>query len=181
MAGSVRDEGEGPIIVGIAEAAMQLHVCAIESLPQPDAKSFHARVDAVLAGLRKTQTMLEAAATRTRPTPSVIAALGEVRGRYDDLMTRAAAAPGSSLGQQLYVARRRAQLSIQEIATAVGLRADLLDALEAGQATTENEAVKVKELIAALQGSREAEAGPYAAQETPEGFDESAAWSESSS
>lgn len=160
---------------------MQLHACATESLPQPNTTSFHPRADAALAGLRKVQAMLETAATRTRTTPWVIAALGEVRGRYDDLMTRAAAAPGSSLGQQLYVARRRAQLSIREIATATGLRAELLEALEAGQPPTENDEVKVKELIAALGRSHEAQAHPYPPQAHSESFDESAAWIESSS
>lgn len=151
------------------------------SRPQQTSTSFHPRADVILAGLRKVHAMLQTAAGRTRTTPSVIATLGEVRGRYDDLMTRAAAAPGSSLGQQLYAARRRAQLSVQEIATGLGLRADLLDALEAGQPPTENEAVKVKELIEALGGSREAEAHPYPREAHSESFDESAAWSESSS
>jgi hypothetical protein len=68
-------------------------------------------------------------------------------------MERAATAPGSTLGQQLYVARRRAKLSAQETANgAGGLRADLLDALENGEIPTEDEAVKIKGLIEALGG-----------------------------
>ncbi|OHU97051.1 hypothetical protein BKN37_22400 [Mycobacterium talmoniae] len=180
MAGFAPDEGEAPIIVGLAEAALQLHACAIESLPQPDTSSFHPRVHAILAGLRKVQAMLQTAAGRTRITPAVIAALADVRTRYDDLMTRAAAAPGSSLGQQLYVARRRAQLSVHEIATGVGLRAEVLEALEAGQSVSADEAVKVKELIAALSGSRQVPARPYPVDAHPDSLDESAAWAESS-
>jgi hypothetical protein len=181
MARSVPDEGEAPVIVGLATAALQLHACAIESLPEPDATSFQPRVDAILVGLREVHALLQAAAGRARTTPSVIAALGEVRGRYDDLMTKAAAAPGSNLGQQLYVARRRAQLSIEEIATGLGLRADLIEAIEAGQPPTDTEAVTVKELIAALTGSPEAETHVYSAQAGSESSDESAAWEESSS
>jgi hypothetical protein len=181
MARSAPDEGEAPVIVGLAEAALQLHACAIGSLPEPDATSFQPRVDAILAGLRKVHELLQAAAGRARTTPSVIAALGEVRGRYDDLMTRAAAAPGSNLGQQLYVARRHAQLSIQEIATGLGLRPDLIEALEAGQSPTDTEAATIKELIAALTGLPEAEAHAYPAEASAESFDESAAWEETSS
>ena len=67
-------------------------------------------------------------------------------------MERAATAPGSTLGQQLYVARRRAKLSAKETAHGAGLRADLLDDLEAGEIPTEDETVKVNELIEALSG-----------------------------
>ncbi len=79
-------------------------------------------------------------------------ALLDVRRRYDDLMDRAAAAPGSSLGQQLYATRVHARLSAQEVANGAGLRTDLLDDLEAGETPTEEEAAKVKVLIAALGG-----------------------------
>jgi hypothetical protein len=50
------------------------------------------------------------------------------------------------------VARRRAKLSAQETANGAGLRADLLDELEAGEIPTEDEAVKIKGLIEALGG-----------------------------
>jgi ribosome-binding protein aMBF1 (putative translation factor) len=181
MARTAPDEGEAPVIVGLAEAALQLHGSAIGSLPEPDAASFQPRAEAILAGLRKVHEMLQEAAGRARTTPSVLAALGEVRGRYDDLMTRAADAPGSNLGQQLYVARRRAQLSIQEIATGLGLRADVIEALEAGQPPTDSEAVTVKELIAALTGIPDAEVHAYSAEAGSESSDESAAWEETSS
>jgi transcriptional regulator with XRE-family HTH domain len=82
----------------------------------------------------------------------VIVALSDVRRRYDDLMTRAGAAAGSSLGQQLYATRIRARLSAQEVANGAGLRAELLDDLEAGEIPTQDEAAKVKALIAALGG-----------------------------
>jgi hypothetical protein len=64
----------------------------------------------------------------------------------------AAAAPAATLGQQLYVARRRAKLSAKEAANGAGLRADLLDDLEAGEIPTEDETVKVEGLIEALSG-----------------------------
>jgi hypothetical protein len=82
----------------------------------------------------------------------VIVALRDVRLRYDKLMTHSAAAPGSSLGQQLYATRIEAKLSAQEVANGAGLRADLLDDLEWGETPTVDEAAKVQGLIAALGG-----------------------------
>ena len=64
----------------------------------------------------------------------------------------AAEAPGATLGQQLYVVRRRAKLSAQETANGAGLTADLLDAIEAEEIPTDDEAARIKELLAALGG-----------------------------
>ena len=106
----------------------------------------------ILSGLRKLQTALTKAASRGRATPSVIVSLSGVRTRYDDLMAMAAEAPGATLGQQLYVVRRRAKLSAQETANGAGLTADLLDAIEAEEIPTDDEAARIKELLAALGG-----------------------------
>jgi len=145
-------EGEAPIIVGMAEAALHMYVTAIDALPDADDEEFRPRVEVILSGLRKLRKTLTDAATRNRLTPRVIVALSEARQCYDDLMERAAAAPGATLGQQLYVARLYARLSAKETANGAGLRADLLDDLEAGEIPTEDEAVKVKNLIEALGG-----------------------------
>src|SRR6201981_196714 len=80
-------------------------------------------------------------AARSRLTPGVMVARSDVRQRYDDLMERAATAPGSTLGRQLYVPPD------------AGLRADLLDEPEAGEIPTEDEAVKIKGLIELSAGS----------------------------
>jgi hypothetical protein len=146
------DEGEATVIVGMAEAAMHMYSSAIAALPEDDDDEFRSRVEVVLSGLRKLRKSLTDAAARGRLTPRVIVALSEVRRCYDDLMERAAAAPAATLGQQLYVARRRAKLSAKEAANGAGLRADLLDDLEAGEIPTEDETVKVKGLIEALSG-----------------------------
>ncbi|BBU22678.1 forkhead-associated protein [Mycobacterium xenopi] len=145
------NNGEAQVIVDVAEAAMHMYRAAIDSLPFPEDKKFQKRADVVLSGLRKLRAALTDAASHSRSTSAVIVALSEVRRRYDDLMARAAAAPGASLGQQLYAARIRAKLSAQEAANGVGLRPDLPDALEAGATPTDYEAEKVKELIATLR------------------------------
>ncbi len=170
------DAGEANIIVGMAEAAKRMYENAIDSLPGDGDMEFPSRVEVILSGMRKLQGTLTEAAARSRPSPEVVVALSDVRRQYDDLMARAAAAPGSTLGQQLYVARLHAKLSAQEAANGIGLRADLLDELEAGETPTEEEAVRIKELIAALGGSSEVPAGRDSHKIHMESFDESMAW-----
>lgn len=67
-------------------------------------------------------------------------------------MEHTAAAPGSSLGQQVYVTRVLARLSAEEVANGAGLRTDLPDELEAGADPSDDEAAKIKDVIAALGG-----------------------------
>jgi hypothetical protein len=169
------DEGEATVIVGMAEAAMHMYSSAIAALPEDDDDEFRPRVEVVLSGLRKLQKSLTDAAARGRLTPRVIVALSEVRRCYDDLMERAAAAPAATLGQQLYVARRRAKLSAKEAANGAGLRADLLDDLEAGEIPTEDETVKVKGLIEALSGGSPAISAIEHERSQIEAFEESIA------
>jgi transcriptional regulator with XRE-family HTH domain len=148
----MEQEGESSVIVSLSEAAMHMYTAAIDALPFPEDKKFHKRADVVLTGMRKLRTALTDAAGRSRSTPAVIVALSDVRQRYDKLMTHTAAAPGSTLGQQLYATRIHANLSAEEMANGAGLRADLLDDLEFGETPTEHEAGKVRDLIAALGG-----------------------------
>lgn len=146
------DDGEAAVIVSMVEAALQMFTAAIAALPDSSDPEFCGRAAAVLSGLRKLHAALTKAASRGRATPAVSMALSGVRTRYDDLMARAAAAPGATLGQQLYVARRRAKLSAQEAANGVGLAVDLLGAIEADEVPTKEEARKIRDLIAALGG-----------------------------
>src|SRR3984885_2056929 len=132
-------EGEAQTIVNLAEAAMHMYKAAIDSLPFPEDKKFQKRAEVVLTGMRKLRAALTEAASHSRPTPTVMMALSDVRRRYDDLMERAADAPGSTLGQQLYNARAHAKLSAQEGDNGVGLRPDLPEEIEAGAKTNEKE------------------------------------------
>jgi hypothetical protein len=143
------DDGEAPVIVSLVEAAMQMFSASIDALPDTSDPEFSGRANVILSGLRKLQSALTKAATRGRATPSVIVSLSGVRTRYDELMERAVEAPGATLGQQLYVVRRRAKLSAVETA---GLSADLLDAIKAEEVPTDEEAARIKELLAALGG-----------------------------
>src|SRR5262245_7597215 len=143
--GQPAQEGDSSIIVDLSEAAMHMYTAAIDALPFPEDKKFHKRADVVLSGMRKLRAALADAANASRPSPAVAAELSNVRKRYDSLMAHAAAAPGSGLGQQLYVTRIQAKLSALEMANGAGLTADLLDELEAGASPTDEQAAKIKE------------------------------------
>ena len=75
-----------------------------------------------------------------------------MRRRYDELMETAADGPNATLGQRLYVARGRAKLSTKEAANGVGLRKDLIEAVEVEEPATDEESALIKDLIAALGG-----------------------------
>jgi hypothetical protein len=152
MAQLAPQERDSAIIVDLAEAAMHMYTAAIDALPFAEDRKFHKRADVVLSGLRKLRAALTDAASTSRPSPAVIVALSNVRRRYDSLMEHAAAAPGSSLGQQIYVTRVHAKLSATEVANGAGVREDLLDELEAGGMPTDEEATRILEAIAALGG-----------------------------
>ncbi|HEX2285549.1 MAG TPA: hypothetical protein VHI10_12135 [Mycobacterium sp.] len=129
-----------------------MYDAAIDALPHPDDHEYPHRAGIILAGMRKLMVSLSEAAGRSRSTPSVIVALSGVRRRYDELMEAAAHGPGATLGQRLYVARGRAKLSTKEAANGVGLRKDLIEAVEAEEPATEEESARIKDLIAALGG-----------------------------
>src|ERR1700752_3407347 len=152
MAQRAAHEGDSSIIVDLSEAAMHMYTAAIDALPFAEDRKFHKRADVVLSGMRKLRAALADAASTSRPSPAVIVALSNVRRRYDSLMEHAAAAPGSRLGQQLYVTRVHAKLSAEEVANGAGLEPGLLDELEAGATPTDEDAVKSRDAIDALGG-----------------------------
>ncbi len=171
-------EGEAETIVSLAEAAMHMYRAAIDSLPFPEDKKFHKRAEVVLTGMRKLRTALTEAASHGRSTPTVMMALSDVRRRYDDLMERAASAPGSTLGQQLYTARVYAKLSAHEAAHGVGLPPELPDELEFGGTPSDQETRLVQQLISAIRmvaGLEDPQHPQPPAEENLNGWDEALA------
>jgi hypothetical protein len=159
--GQAGPQDDSSIIVSLSEAAMHMYTAAIDALPFAEDKKFHKRADVVLDGMRKLRSALTDAADSNRPSPAVIVELSNVRRRYDNLMEHAAAAPGSSLGQQLYVTRLHAKLSAEEVANGAGLPEHLPDELEAGGTPDDDQAKRIKETIDALGGVPGTEHGLY--------------------
>lgn len=169
-------EGEAHTIVTLAEAAMHMYRAAIDSLPFPEDKKFQKRAEVVLTGMRKLRAALTEAASHSRPSPTVMMALSDVRRRYDDLMARAADAPGATLGQQLYTARVQAKLSAHEAANGMGLRPELPDELESGATPSDEETPLVEKLIAAISAVAGSDDGEHSsAERTLDGWDEAPA------
>ena len=74
MADSTPNDGEAPVVVGMADAAMHMYSAAIDTLPDAHDSEFPQRAGIILAGLRKLQGSLSEAAGLSRVTPSVIVA-----------------------------------------------------------------------------------------------------------
>ena len=146
------DDGAASLIAGTVEVAMKTLGAAIESLPADDDPEFSARATVILAELRKLEAVVARAAQHSSGTPDVVLALRTVRGCYDDLMFRAAAAPGATLGQRLYAARRRANLSAAETANAAGLPVELVDAVEAGEPAADADTAALTTSSTSLDG-----------------------------
>ena len=80
-------------------------------------------------------------------SPPLIRALSAVRTRYDELMLRAARAPGATLGQRLYAARRGANLTILETAQAAGVSEDDIIRAEAEEPVSAAAVREIESLI----------------------------------
>lgn len=147
---SSSDAGQASLIVDAAEVAMKTFTAAIDALPESDSPEFPERVAVILADLNELEDVVARAARRSHGSPAVALALSSIRRRYDELMTRAAEAPGATLGQRLYAARRRTDLSVPETANAAGLPPELITAVEADQPVTEADAARIAALIEQL-------------------------------
>jgi transcriptional regulator with XRE-family HTH domain len=125
---------EGSLIAQAVEAAVNTLGATIGSLPPIDDPAFTPRVTAILADLRQLEAVAARAAQIGRLTPPLLKVLSTVRRQMDELTLLGATAPTATLGQRLYAARRRANLTISETAQAAGVPEDAIVAAEAGQA-----------------------------------------------
>ncbi|BBX67331.1 transcriptional regulator [Mycolicibacterium psychrotolerans] len=119
----------------------------VASLPPVDDPAFTPRITAMLTDLRQLEGVAAGAARIGRVTPALIKALGAVRRLYDDLMVRAAQAPGATLGQRLYAARRGANLTVPETAQAAGVAEQVVARAEAGEPVAPADAEAIESLI----------------------------------
>ena len=131
---------------------MHMYSAAIDTLPDAHDPEFPHRAGIILAGLRKLQGSLSEAAGRSRVTP-----VGDRRAQWcaaplrradGDRRARARRDAGSAA-----VRRPRTRQAVdQGSGHGVGLRKDLIEAVEAEEPATEDETSRIKDLIAALGG-----------------------------
>jgi DNA-binding XRE family transcriptional regulator len=123
---------------------------AADQLPPVDDPNFVPRATAILADLRQLEAVAARAARISKVTPALIKALSSVRRRLDELTTLAATAPGATLGQRLYAARRRANLTVDETAQAAGVSDADITRAEAEEAVSDAAVHAIESLIGAL-------------------------------
>lgn len=126
----------------VMEVALDNITTTIESLPAVSDPDFAPRANRVLADLRKIEASATRAASAATGDSSIAIVLGAVRKTYRDLMLRAARGPAATLGQQLFAARHRNELSIDEFANAAGVNVEAIRAAE-GEATLDTATVAV--------------------------------------
>ncbi|OBK18467.1 hypothetical protein A5635_02335 [Mycobacterium asiaticum] len=141
--------GEGPasLIAQAVAAAIDTCSLAIAALPPPDDPEFTERAAPILADLRQLEGIAVQATRISRITPELIKALGSVRHYHDKLMTLGATAPGATLAQRLYAARRRANLSTAETAQAAGVTEETIVRAEAEEDLPAEAAEAIEALI----------------------------------
>ncbi|MGV7354813.1 FHA domain-containing protein, partial [Mycobacterium kansasii] len=120
-----------PMMAEVINVALDNITTTIKSLPATSDPDFTPRANQVLSDLRRIETSAAQAARLATGDSSVALILGAVRKTYKDLMLRAARAPGATLGQQLFAARHRAELTIDEFANAAGVPVEAITAAEA--------------------------------------------------
>jgi transcriptional regulator with XRE-family HTH domain len=142
---------QAPLILGAVDVAMKTFQTAIEALPPPIDPSFVPRAEVILADLHQLEAVVARAAAQSRGMSSVVMALSAVRTRREELMLAAATAPNATLGQRLYAARRRANLSTAETANAIGVSADLIDSVESGSPATADDTAAITAFLVQLE------------------------------
>jgi pSer/pThr/pTyr-binding forkhead associated (FHA) protein len=141
---------QAPLMAQAVDVALSTIRTQIDSLPpQPDAE-FSERAGRILADLRKLEVVAANAARSARGAADVAMSLSAVRKLYRELMLRAARAPQPTFGQRLFAARHRAELTTEEAANAAGVSVEAINAAEADQLLSPDDAAAVQALFASL-------------------------------
>lgn len=138
------------MIAQAVAAAVDTCSLAIAALPSPQDPEFTERAAPILADLRQLEGIAVQATRISRITPELIKAMGAVRRYHDQLMTLGATAPGATLAQRLYAARRRANLSTSETAQAAGVTEEMIVRAEAEEPLPAETAAAIETLISQI-------------------------------
>lgn len=148
---TVRSESDpAAVITDAVTVAVDQVLASADALPADRDASFEERARRVLADLRTVEAITARAVRSSQGSPEVIKSLRLIRQRYNDLMMRAAAAAGATLGQRLYTARTRAALSVAEAAGAMDVVPDVVVAAESEQPVAEEDQRRIEALIGEL-------------------------------
>ncbi|GFG82242.1 hypothetical protein MPRG_55180 [Mycobacterium paragordonae] len=143
-------DGPASLIAQAVAAAVDTCSLAIAALPSPEDPEFTERAAPILADLRQLEAIAVQATRISRITPELIKAMSSVRRYHDKLMTLGATAPGATLAQRLYAARRRANLSTLETAQAAGVTEEMIVKAEAEEVLPAATAEAIEALISQI-------------------------------
>jgi transcriptional regulator with XRE-family HTH domain len=141
-----------PLLAQTIQLALNGVDTAIAGLPEAAAPDFTSAVTAILSDLRNLQTVAGDAARSAPGAPALVIVGGAVRRRYDELMMRAARAPGAPAGRRLYAARRHANLTAEDAALATGLSVSQIETAESGHAVPAHVQAAIESLLTQLPG-----------------------------
>ena len=147
-----RESDAAAVVTGAVTVAVARVLAAADDLPDEHDSAFSERVRGVLADLRTLESITARAVRSSQGSAEVIKSLRLIRHRYGELMARAAAAPGATLGQRLYTARNAAALTVAEAAGALDVAPDVVIAAESEQPVADHERRSIESLIAELAG-----------------------------
>lgn len=150
---ALTDSVRAPLMAEAVELAIHTIGTAVAELPEPSDAQFTPRITAILADLRKLESVAANAARNAKGTPSVVLALSAVRRQYHELMLRAVRSPTATLGQRLYAVRQQADLTVAETANAADLSAEIVHAAEAGRDIPADATATLENLVAQLSVS----------------------------
>jgi len=134
------------------ELALDTIKQTVGELPAPSAPDFSARAAAALRDLRRLEVMATNASRSAAGASQVVMTLSGIRQTYRELMLRAARSPNATLGQALYAARQRAELTVEEAAGAAGVTPAAVVAAEGDDPLTKDDRRAVEDLLRALTG-----------------------------
>jgi hypothetical protein len=140
------------VVTGAVTVAVAQVLAAADNLPDDQDGAFSERVRGVLADLRTLESITVRAVRSSQGSLDVIKALRLIRHRYAELMTRAAAAPGATLGQRLYTARQAATLTAAEAAGAMDVAPRVVLAAESEQPLADTDRRRIESFIEELAG-----------------------------
>jgi pSer/pThr/pTyr-binding forkhead associated (FHA) protein len=147
---ALTNAAQAPMMSQVIEVALSNIASTIESLPALSDPDFTARVNRVLADLRTLELSAAGAARAATGDTSMAKIVGGIRKTYRELMLRAARAPGATVGQQIFAARHRSELSIDEFANAAGVPVEVIKAAESEAALTPSTAAALTAALSAL-------------------------------
>jgi DNA-binding XRE family transcriptional regulator len=141
---------EAPAMAEVVRVALESIKSRVASLPEASDAAFSDGAAGILDELRKLERAAANAARSAKGAPDVVLVLSAVRKTYRELMMRAARSPRATPGQKLFAARNRADLTIEEAATAAGVPAATIADAEADRYLDPSDTSAVRALLDSL-------------------------------